>query len=111
MIIDSGGHIFFALHDVHIIGCFAFIPLNGNIHELGKMAIDPKYRGQQIGEQLLKYAIGFAKMKHWNKIVLYSSTKLDAALHIYGKSGFKEVELETDLPYARSDIKMELHLT
>ena len=44
------------------------------------------------------------------KIILYSSTKLETALHIYKKLGFKEVSLENNNFYLRSDIKMELTL-
>lgn len=107
-IIAKGGHIFFAKYRNEIVGCFSFIRLNNTVYELGKMAVDPKFQGLKIGQKLLSFAIDFAKMKHWTKIVLYSSTKLDTALYIYRKQGFKEVVLEKDLPYIRSDIKMEL---
>jgi len=109
-IINKGGHIFFAKNYENIVGCFAFIPLKDKVYELGKMAVDPKYQGLKIGQKLLTFAINFAKKSHWSKIVLYSSTKLDTALHIYKKYGFKEVTLEKELPYTRSDIKMELEL-
>lgn len=109
-IIDIGGYIFFAKIETQIVGCFSFIPSRKNVFELGKMAVDPEYQGMRIGQQLLGFAIDFAKEKRWKSIVLYSSTKLDTALHVYKKYGFKEVTLEKDLPYARSDVKMELVL-
>ena len=84
--------------------------LNETTYELGKMAVDPEYQGLNIGQRLLEFAIEFAHSKKWKKIVLYSSTKLDAAMHIYRKFGFKGVALEKDLPYVRSDVKMELIL-
>ena len=62
------------------------------------------------GQKLLMYAIGFAKNKNWDTLELYSSTKLDTALHIYKKYGFINVPLEDNLEYLRSDIKMELTL-
>lgn len=110
LIINKGGHIFFAKNCESIVGCFAFIPLKSKVYELGKMAVDPKFQGMKIGQKLLSFAIAFAKKNDWTKIVLYSSTKLDIALHIYKKYGFKEVTLEEKLPYKRSDIKMELEL-
>jgi len=109
-IIDEGGYIFLAKIEESIVGCFAFIPLNETNYELGKMAVDPKFQGLKIGQKLLTFAIDFAKNRGWPKIVLYSSTKLDTALYIYKKYGFKKVALERDLPYHRSDIKMELVL-
>lgn len=109
-IIDIGGHIFLAEADNKIVGCFSLIPFGSNIFELGKMAVDPNFQGYKIGQQLLTFAIEFARQQNWKAIVLYSSTKLDTALYVYRKFGFKEVELEKELPYARSDIKMELNL-
>ncbi|QCX00167.1 GNAT family N-acetyltransferase [Aggregatimonas sangjinii] len=107
-IIDTGGYIFFARYEDATVGCFSFIKLDGSCYELGKMAVDKEYQGLRIGQELMEFAVSFAKEKSWEKLVLYSSTKLPTALHIYRKYGFKVVELEKDLPYARSDIKMEL---
>ncbi|MBQ4915541.1 GNAT family N-acetyltransferase [Maribacter sp. MMG018] len=107
-IIDKGGYIFIALLNEIPVGCFALIKKNETSYELGKMAVSEKYQGLKIGQKMLAYAIDFAKQKDCKKIELYSSTKLDTALHIYKKFGFKEIELEEPLPYARSDVKMEL---
>lgn len=109
-IITPGGKIFLAAADDEIIGCFALIRIGDGIYELGKMAVDPLYQGRRIGQELLRYAIEYAREQQWKKIVLYSHTKLENALHIYRKYGFREVALEKDLPYERSDIKMELTL-
>lgn len=107
-IIEKGGYIFFAEHDKALVGCFALVQLRDKVFELGKMAVDPKFQGLKIGQQLLVFAIDMAKKNDWDKIIIYSSTKLDAALYIYRKYGFREVELEKENPYQRSDIKMEL---
>ncbi|MCM4170939.1 N-acetyltransferase [Arenibacter sp. TNZ] len=107
-IIDKGGFIFFAQYLENIVGCFALIKLQNNEYELGKMAVDPNYQGLKIGQALLDSAIDHAKQNGWNKLILYSNTKLENALYIYKKYGFIEVEIEKNLPYARSDIKMEL---
>ena len=107
-IIAKGGYIFMAIFNTKIVGCFSFIPFGKNHYELGKMAVDSNYHGLKIGQQLLTFAIDFAEKSRWHTITLYSSTKLPAALHIYRKYGFKEAQLEKKLPYARSDIKMEL---
>ncbi len=109
-IIQEGGYIFFAEYNAEIVGCFSFIKLAKKSYELGKMAVDPRYQGLSIGQQMMTFAIDYAKKHGWDKITLYSSTKLDAALHVYRKFGFQEVELEPDSPYTRSDIKMELNL-
>lgn len=109
-IIKKGGFIFFAASKNNIVGCFSFLKIDKNTYELGKMAVDSNFQGLGIGQELLTFAIDFGVKNNWNKIILYSSTKLPHALYLYKKHGFKQVELEKDLPYARSDIKMELQL-
>ena len=59
---------------------------------------------------MLAFAKDYAENQNWSKIILYSSTKLNTALHIYKKYGFKQINLEDHLVYLRSDIKMELTL-
>lgn len=108
-IIDKGGYIFFALYNNKVVGTVAIMnEMEG--YELSKMAVSPKYQGLKIGQLLLQYCIDFAKTKNWNKLLLYSNTVLENAIYIYKKYGFKEVELESDSPYQRSNIKMVLDL-
>lgn len=109
-IINKGGFIFFAEYKHKIVGCFSFIKIDAKTYELGKMAVDPKFQGLKIGQHLLTFAIEFAKKANWDKIILYSNTKLTHALYLYRKFGFVEIALEKELPYLRSDIKMELIL-
>lgn len=109
-IIDKGGYIFMGLWKNEPVGCFALIKKTDKRFELGKMAVNKSHHGLQIGQKLLMYAIDFAKNKKWDMLELYSSTKLNTALHIYKKYGFINVPLEDNLEYLRSDIKMELTL-
>ena len=109
-ILGIGGFIFMAEYENAIVGCFSLIPYKENHFELGKMAVDLRYQGLKIGQQLLSFAIDFAKKNNWDALTLYSSTRLPRALYIYHKYGFQHVELEKDLPYARSDVKMKLVL-
>src|SRR5690606_20373615 len=109
-IVNKGGFIFFSAINKKIIGCFSFIRINENTYELGKMAVAPEYQGRKIGQKMMDYALRFGKEKKWKKIVLYSNTKLTNAIYIYSKYGFKEVPLEKNIPYLRSNIKMELNL-
>ena len=109
-IIDKGGHIFFAKLNNEIVGTVALMPMKEkNVYELTKMAVSPKHRGYKIGQQLMQKCIDFAKEQSFDKLVLYSSTKLENAIYIYRKYGFIEIPVEENSPpYVRSDIKMEL---
>jgi ribosomal protein S18 acetylase RimI-like enzyme len=108
-IIDKGGYIFFAMKEDKVVGTVALMPTEeAGILELTKMAVLPEERGQKIGQQLLQHCIDYGKTQKLQGLLLYSSTKLDNAIYLYRKYGFKELELETDSPYNRSDIKMLL---
>ena len=109
-IIGKGGYIFMALWNDVPVGCFALLKQSPSAYELSKMAVAETYRGLKIGQHMLSYAIEFGKKNSWKSIFLYSSTKLYTALHIYKKFGFKQVALENNQSYLRSDIKMDLTL-
>lgn len=106
-IIEKGGYIFFAKSDDNILGTVALMPTKEDgILELTKMAVTPESRGQKIGQKLLQYCIDFAIEKQLKALLLYSNTKLENAIYLYRKYGFKELQLEANSPYKRSDIKM-----
>lgn len=111
-IIDKGGFIFFVLKNFKVVGTVALMPTKEHgVLELTKMAVLPEARGQKIGQRLLQHCIDFGKQKKLNALLLYSNTKLENAIHLYRKYGFKELNLEDNSPYKRSDIKMLLKFT
>lgn len=107
-IINKGGFIFFAKKGNQIAGTFSLIKIEDGIYELGKMAVSPEFQGLRIGQKLMQFCIDFATDQKWSKLILYSNKILENAIHIYRKYGFKEIELEKESPYLRSNIKMEL---
>jgi len=109
-IITPGGHIFFAMDGDLVVGTVALMPYSEGVFELTKMAVLTNQRGKKIGQQLMQYCIDFSKEQKFEKLILYSNTKLENAIYIYRKYGFIELELEPDSPYVRSNIKMELAL-
>ncbi|WBL23465.1 GNAT family N-acetyltransferase [Zunongwangia sp. HRR-M8] len=110
-IIKSGGQIFFVKQNEEIVGCVALMKIEENIFELTKMAVSPKFHGKKIGQKLMKFTIEYAKRQAWETLIIYSSRKLENALHIYKKFGFTEIPIEENNPYARGDIKMKLQLS
>lgn len=108
-IINKGGFIFFAMKANNVVGTVALMPTEEDgVLELTKMAVSPEERGQKIGQQLLQHCIDFAQNKKLKALLLYSNTRLENAIYLYRKYGFKELELEKNSPYKRSDIKMLL---
>ena len=107
-IIQPGGHIFFVIEDNLVLGTVALMKAENGVFELTKMAVLPNQRGKRIGQKLMQHCIDFAHENRFKKLMLYSNTILENAIYIYRKVGFKEIPVETDSPYDRSNIKMEL---
>ncbi|MEX0275450.1 MAG: GNAT family N-acetyltransferase [Flavobacteriaceae bacterium] len=110
VIIDKGGHIFFARLADKIVGCYAYIKKGDGIYEFSKMAVDPSCQGMKVGQKLMQHSVDFARKNNWEKTIIYSNTILGPAIHIYKKFGYVEVPVEPDVSYERSNIKMELVL-
>lgn len=109
-ILKPGGHIFFVLHEQKVVGTYAYMKIDHGIFEFTKMAVLPEYRGKGIGHQMMNHAIAFGKSLQWHTIIIYSSTILENAIHLYKKYGFVEIEVEQPKPYERGDIKLKLDL-
>jgi GNAT superfamily N-acetyltransferase len=109
-ILAKGGHIFFALYNGQVVGTFAYLKHEEGVYELSKMAVEKSLRGQGLGNQLMAFSIRFAEQHHWKKLILYSNRILENSIHLYRKFGYNEVPLESNSPYQRGNIKMELML-
>lgn len=110
-ILNKGGVIKFAKLNNEIIGTCALLKISNNVYELAKMAVSPKAQGKKIGFYLAKEIISEAKKLGAKKVVLLSNKKLQSAINLYLKLGFKEIKnSETDSSYKRVDIVMELIL-
>lgn len=108
-ILVKGGAILFARLGSEIVGTVGLLPKDSLICEMVKMGVDPAAQGKGVGQALGEAVVGTAKNMGFSKMVLYSSTKLSAALHVYEKIGFQKVALECGA-YGRCDIKMERSL-
>lgn len=108
-IIDNAGFIFFAKADGKIAGTFALIKIEDEVYELSKMAVDEQFQGKKIGNELLRFCIEEGKKLKAKKIILYSNTQLEPAIHLYKKFGFREVPFDVS-GYERANIKMEMNL-
>jgi len=76
--------------------------------ELKRFFVLPEYQGRQYGHLLLDAALRYCREEKYQRVRLDSNSKLQAALHIYRKYGFRDIE-----PYngnTRADVFMELEL-
>ncbi|KAG2231181.1 acyl-CoA N-acyltransferase [Thamnidium elegans] len=107
-IIHSGGEIFFALtYQGVVAGVVADVIHNGNC-ELAKMTVRKECTGKGYAKILMRECIEWAKEKKYPYIELYSSLRLENAIALYKKFGFKTIHLGQHPSYKRCDIIMKL---
>jgi len=108
-VIDPGGVIFLAMNGEEVIGTAGLMKVKEGDYELVKMAVAEDWRGQGISKLLLERCIEEARIRHAHTVHLFSNSRLQTALQLYTKYGFRQVPV-TDAPYETSDVKMELSL-
>ena len=108
-IIQPGGYICFARYEDEIVGTCALIKMDKGTYELAKMAVSENARGKNIGWLIGKHIIQKAKDLGAKKVYLESNTRLEPAINLYFKLGFKRV-VGPPSPYERANIQMELEL-
>ena len=108
-IIDKGGAILFAKRDGQVLGTVGLVKSADGVFEMIKMGVSPEARGQGVGQLLGKAILEKARALGGRKVVLYSSSKLEAALALYRKIGFKDIPMGCS-QYGRCNVKMEMDL-
>lgn len=108
-ILDKGGAIMVALYKDEPVGVCALCKMDHPVYdyELAKLAVSPTVQGKGIGVLLCQAVINKAEALGGKKIFIESNTRLESAIHIYRKLGFKEVSI-SNATYERVDIQMEL---
>ncbi len=108
-ILDKGGRILVALHQGKPVGVCALLRFSGRVYELARHAVAPAVQGRGVGMRLAKAAVAQAKKLGGERVVLKSNVLLKAALHIYKKLGF--VELDKNRSFRScGDVHMDLTL-
>jgi DNA-binding MarR family transcriptional regulator/N-acetylglutamate synthase-like GNAT family acetyltransferase len=117
-IIDPGGYIALALDGQQVIGCCALIPTpapersssnenhQSTSFELSKMAVTEQAKGKGVGYRLGKHILEHAKKLGAMRVHLVSHHRLESALALYKKLGFKR-SVGQPSPCARCNVQME----
>ena len=104
--LENGAMIYFAIeNDVPLATCMAK-PMNEDTWEICKLASNKCREHKGCGSAVFEAAIQWAIKHGAKKLFLLSNRKLNPAIHIYEKYGFKEVKLN-DYEYVRGDIAFE----
>lgn len=108
-ILNDGGHILFAKRGQEIVGTVALKFTSPGVYELAKMTVAKTARGFGLGYVLCNAALLKAKQLGAAKVILYTNSKLQDAIHIYKKLGFVQVPVDK-LEFVRIDTMMQLIL-
>lgn len=112
-ILGKGGAILMAELDGDLVGTVGLVPGHGaGTLELIKMSARSDVKGRGIGRALMDAAIDKARRMGASAIWLETNTKLEAALALYLRSGFRELTGDevTPTPYDRCNCQMLLEL-
>jgi GNAT superfamily N-acetyltransferase len=108
-ILDSGGEVFFLLRAGVPVGTVALQAIEDG-YELTKMAVTSRHQGRGYGDRLLVAALDWASARGVERIILHSNTRLEPAIRLYRKYGFRTVRTGSFDGWARSNIRMQRDL-
>ena len=107
-IIDRGGFMFMAEADGQVVGTAALAKKTDTRYELVKLGVSSEARGLGIGRLLVEHIIAEARKLGLDALYLESSQKLEAALNLYRKLGFEDLNEANRTP--QCDVQMVLTL-
>lgn len=81
--------------DDRIIGFVATAGITHTEAQLHWYIVHPDFRGLGLGNKLMTEALAFCRERGYKRVFLWTTSELDAALHIYRKAGFIKTEEKT----------------
>lgn len=113
-ILDTGGAILMVSSKAHgTVGACALMKTNDGVLELTKMGVLETARGLKAGEFLLRAVLERAETMGMTTLYLLTSSKCEAAIHLYEKLGFVHdaaIMQAYGATYARCDVAMSYPL-
>lgn len=103
------GRLYLAYCDEELAGCIGLRKIDEQNCEMKRLYVRPKFRGKQIGNQLVRKVIEDAKEIGYSHMLLDTLPFLENAIRMYKKYGFYEIESYNDSPMSTS-IYMKLDL-
>ena len=110
-IIATGGRIFIAVENNVVIGTCGIAPHGHGEFEVLKLAVAESAQARGIGRLLLETCLDFARGIGARRITLISNSRLEAALRLYERVGFRYEPVPATSPYATGDVYMVLDVT
>ncbi|HGY54716.1 MAG TPA: GNAT family N-acetyltransferase [Caldithrix abyssi] len=98
------GVLLLLMEDGKAVGCGALRRLDEGVCELKRLFIQPEIRGRGLGRQMVRRLIDEAVRLGYNRMVLDTLDRLDAANRLYRSMGFVQTE-----PYYHNPLKGVLY--
>lgn len=92
------GRLYIAFFDGKLAGCIGLKKIDDEICEMKRLYVRAEFRGKHIGNILAEKVINEAKKIGYKSIVLDTFPFLSAAIKMYKKMGFYEIEQYNDSP-------------
>ena len=89
---EPHGSILLAKYQDKIIGCVAVRQLKDDICEMKRLYVKPEFQGLSAGRLLAEAIVSKAKELGYKKMQLDTLQRLDRAIGLYEKLGFKEIK-------------------
>lgn len=93
------GRLYLLREGTEPVGCAALRPLNGAACEMKRLYVRPSYRGRGYGDRLVNTLIDDARHLGYARMYLDTFPWMEAAVAMYRKRGFREVEAYYPNPY------------
>lgn len=104
-----GGRLYLARHEGKPVGCGALRQIDERRCEMKRLYVRPDYRGQGLGERLVRQLIGDARVIGYECLLLDTLPFLTVAIDMYHRMGFQDIPRYNDCPldsiiYMRLDL-------
>ncbi len=106
-ILEPGGALLMSSWNGTIAGTVVLRKVEDGVFEFTKMAVDQDFRRLGIAEAISYASFEKASDLGAHKVILYSNTKNAGAIKLYGKIGFRHIQVEKGV-YERANVKMEI---
>ena len=103
------GRLYLVYYNNEVAGCIWLKKIDEKNCEMKRLYVRPKFRGKQIGEQLIEKIIKAAKEIGYSYILLDTLPFLKGAIYLYKKYGFYEIASYNNSPMDTS-IYMKLNI-
>ena len=103
------GRLYLVYYNNEVEGCIGLKKIDKKNCEMKRLYVRPKFRGKQIGEQLIEKIIKAAKEIGYSYMLLDTLPFLKGAIYLYKKYGFYEIASYNNSPMDTS-IYMKLDL-